>query len=378
MTKYDVVIIGAGPIGSYTAYLLADKGFAVCLLDEKTEIGKDVICAGVIGKEAFKRFDLPGKSIRSRIDSATFISPSMTKLEYNPKEVFAYIVDREIFDRGILKSAQRVGVDLHLKQRVTSIGKKSSGFYTLFTKKRKYRARVVVLATGINYILNRKAGLGKPPQFLYGSQIELPISFSKSNVEIHIGASFAPGSFGWVIPAGANISRIGILLNRKTKPWLKKMLEHRLNISVAKLRDEELKTKPIAFGPIKPSVKDNILAVGESAGQIKTTTGGGIFFGLLCSEIAVEKITNTLRNGASLSDYETTWRSILASDLDIGIALRKTAAKLSDEDIEKLFRFVKKNRFWVNSLMPRINFDYHSNLVFFCIKSFGALLKLEE
>lgn len=156
------------------------------------------------------------------------------------------------------------------------------------------------------------------------------------------------------------------------------MLEHRLNISVAKLRDEELKTKPIAFGPIKRSVKDNILAVGEAAGQIKTTTGGGIFFGLLCSEIAVEKITNTLRNSASLSDYETTWRSILASDLDIGVALRKTAAKLSDENIEKLFRFVKKNRFWVNSLMPRINFDYHSNLVFFCIKSFGALLKLEE
>ncbi len=378
MTKYDIVIVGAGPIGSYTAYLLADKGFDVCLLDEKTEIGKDVICAGVIGKEAFKRFDLPTKSILSRIDSATFLSPTKTKLEYHPEEVFAYIVDREKFDRGLLKSAQHVGVDLHLKQRVTTIEKKSSRYYTVVTSKRKYKTRIIVLATGINYVLNKKAGLGKPSQFLYGSQIELPISFSKSNVEIHIGTSFAPGSFGWVIPAGANTSRIGILLNRKTKPWLKKMLEHRLNISVAKLRDEELKTKPIAFGPVKRSVKNNILAVGEAAGQMKTTTGGGIFFGLICSEIAVEKITDTLRYGVSLSDYETTWRSVLASEIDIGKVMRKIAAKLNDEDLENLFQFVKKNRFWVNFLMPRINFDYHSNVIYFCIKSFGALLKLDE
>jgi geranylgeranyl reductase family protein len=377
MTKYDIVIVGAGPIGSYTAYLLADKGFDVCLLDEKTEIGKDVICAGVIGKEAFKRFDLPTKSILSRIDSATFLSPTKTKLEYKPEEVFAYIVDREKFDRGILKSAQRVGVDLHLKQRVTAIEKKSSRYYTVITSKRKYKTRIIVLATGINYALNKKAGLGKPSHFLYGSQIELPISFSKSNIEIHIGTGFAPGSFGWVIPAGANTSRIGILLNRKTKPWLKKMLEHRLNISVAKLRDEELKTKSIAFGPVKRSVKNNILAVGEAAGQMKTTTGGGIFFGLICSEIAVEKITDSLRDGASLSDYETTWRSVLASEIDIGIVMREIAAKLSDEDLENLFRFVKKNRFWVNFLMPRINFDYQSNVIYFCIKSFGSLLKLE-
>lgn len=375
--KYDVVVVGAGPIGSYTAYQLADKGFDVCLLDEKENIGEDVICAGVIGKDAFKRYDLPSKSILSRIDSATFISPSGQRLEYEPQDVFAYVLSRKIFDRGILKLAKKIGADVILKQKVKDI-KENSGYYTIVCNKKKYHAKTVVLATGINYELHSKIGMSKPPMFLYGSQIEIPISFSQSNIQIHIGHKFVPGSFGWVIPAGDNSSRIGVIVNRKGRIWLERMLEQRLNFSVKKLNRDELKLKPIAYGPIKKSVKGNILAIGEAAGQVKTTTGGAIFYGLLCSEIAVDKLSKTIKNGCSLNDYELAWRSALASELDIGKRLRKIALTLDDEKIEKLFTFVKKNRFWVQLLVPRIDFDYHSNLIFFCLKSFGSLMKIPK
>ena len=370
---YDVIVVGAGPIGSYTAYQLADKGFDVCLLDEKKEIGKDVICAGVIGKEAFKRYDLPTESIVSRIDSISFISPQGQRLEYTPRDVLAYVVKREIFDKGLISLAHKCGVDVYLNRQVTDI-KQSSKFYIVISKRAKFRGKAVVLATGINYDLHTKIGIGKPRKFLYGSQIEIPLSFSQSNIEIHTGKSFAPGSFGWIIPAGDNVSKVGVIVRRRGKKWLQRMLEKRIKFSVSKLKNNELKVKPIAYGPIKRSVKGNILAVGEAAGQVKTTTGGGIFYGLLCSEIAVDRLTKTLRNGHNLQDYEVTWRSALISELDIGQHLRKIAARLDDEEIESLFSFVKKNRFWVQLLIPRINFDYHSNLIFFCIKSFGHLL----
>lgn len=371
--SYDVIVVGGGPIGSYTAYQLADKGFDVCVLDEKKEIGKNVICAGVMSKEAFKRYDLPSESIVSRIDSVSFISPYGQRLEYKPKDVLAYVVDREVFDKGLMTLAQKCGVDIYLKQRVTHIHE-SSNLYSVVSRNKRFRSKAVVLATGIDHVLHRKLGFGKTHSFLYGSQIEIPLSCAPSKVEIHIGRSFAPGSFGWVIPGGNNTSKVGVIVRRKGKKWLQRMLEKRLHIPASKFSDSAFKVKPIAYGPIKRSVKKNILVVGEAAGQVKTTTGGGIFYGLLCSEIAVDKLSNTLKSGSSLHDYEMTWRSVLISELDIGKRLRKIATQLSDGDIERLFSFVKKNRFWVQLLVPRINFDYHSNFIFFCMESFGHLL----
>jgi digeranylgeranylglycerophospholipid reductase len=374
--RYDVVVVGAGPVGSYTAYQLADKGFRVCLIDEKAKIGDNVLCAGVIGKEAFKRYDLPSESIVARINTVSFFSPFGQRLEYEPQDVFAYVVDRDLFDRKLLLQAKRCGVDIFLKQKVTDITG-ASFFYRVKTDSKEFSAKAVVIATGVDYQLQNKIGFGSPPGFLYGSQIELPVPTVHDKIEIHIGKDFAPDSFGWVIPYRENTSKIGVILNQKGRKWLKKFAEQRLG-ETFEIDANNIKIKPIAYGAIERSTNGCIVAVGEAAGQVKTTTGGGIFYGLLCSEIAVDKLTRTLHDGYNLGDYEITWRSSLAPELDIGMNLRSIAGKLSDQDIENLFSFVKQNRFWVELLVPRINFDYHSNFIFYCLKSFGQLLGLKN
>jgi len=374
--RYDVVVIGAGPIGSYTAYQLADKGFKVCLVDEKEKVGENVLCAGVISKEAFKRYDLPSDSIVARIDSVSFFSPFGQRLEYEPRDIFAYVVDRDVFDRKLFQQAKRCGVDIVMKQRVVDVTG-ASYFYSIKTNDKEFSARAVIIATGVDCQLHSKLGLGCPPHYLYGSQVELPIPSVRDKIEIHIGKDFAPGSFGWVIPYRENTSKIGVILGQKGKTWLRKFIEQRLGES-SKMTIKDVAIKPIAYGAIKKSTNGCILAVGEAAGQVKTTTGGGIFYGLLCSEIAVDKLTRTLRDGYGLSDYEITWRSALVPELDIGMNLRSIAAKLNDQDIENLFSFVKQNKFWVELLVPRISFDYHSNFIFYCMKSFGHLLGLKN
>jgi geranylgeranyl reductase family protein len=372
-----VVVVGGGPIGSYTAYQLADKGFSVCIVDSKNEIGNGVVCAGVISKDSFKQYDLPAESILSRIDSLTFVSPSGQRLEYIHPDVLAYVVDRDVFDKSLFNLARRLGTETKLRSRVEGIYEEKN-HYVVHGRNFRLRAKIVVIATGIEYKLQKQLGMGSPSRMLYGSQIELPFSMSASVIEIHMSKEFAPASFGWIVPAAQDRARIGLLVDRRGKHWLKRMIRQRLGYQAGSCSDSQIKMKPIAYGPVQRSVRGRIIAVGEAAGQVKTTTGGGIFFGLLCSEIAVEKIARVLKSGTSLDDYEVTWRSALTPEIDIGFQIRKVAAGLSDMAVETLFSFVKRNRLWVKLLIPRIKFDYHSDLLFFCMKSFSSILKLKD
>ncbi|UCF70100.1 MAG: NAD(P)/FAD-dependent oxidoreductase [candidate division WOR-3 bacterium] len=374
--KFDIVVVGAGPVGSYLSCLLAQNGFEVGLIEKKKKIGEGAICAGVIGKKAFDRYELPVDSIVSKIDSVSFFSPSGQRLEYTPEEVFAYIVDRDALDRRLFLKARKAGVETHLNQRVNDISGVSQ-FYSVRCGSTTYRAKAVVIATGIDYRLHAKVGFGRPRGFLYGSQIELPVSRAQSRIEVHIGCDFAPGSFGWLVPYRAHKARIGVLLSQRGKKWLMKLIAQRLG-SADPVDVSKIQQKPIAYGPIDNSVQGGILAVGEAAGQVKTTTGGGIHYGLLCAEIAADRLRRTLKQGYSLHNYDVTWRSALAAELDIGMNLRSIAGKLKDHDLDNLFTFVKQNRFWVELLVPRIDFDFHSDVIYFCMKSFGQLLGLKE
>ncbi len=376
MTKtcYDIFVVGSGPVGSFTAFRLADKGFNVCLVDQKSKNGDGVVCAGVISKKTFKKYDLPTESILSRIDSFTFISPLGQRLEYTHPDIFAYVVDRSLFDQNLHNQARRFGVQIKLSTKVKKI-EEDGQYYKIYTNKKIYSARAVVLATGINYSLQRQLGMGQPPNFLQGAQVEIPLSTLPSKIEIHLGREFAPGSFAWIVPLGNHCARVGLLVRSRSREYLKKMLEQRIGIPEIGNYIQKIKVKPIAFGPIKKSIRNRIIAVGEAAGQIKTTTGGGISFGLLCAEIAVEALNKSLKNGNPLVDYETHWRTALRPELEIGTQVRKIAIQLNDRAIERLFTFVKNNHFWVRLLLPKINFDFHSDLLFYCLKSFDSVLK---
>ncbi|HEX7320627.1 MAG TPA: NAD(P)/FAD-dependent oxidoreductase [bacterium] len=370
---YDVAVVGGGPIGSYTAYQLAGRGFKVCVLDEKKIISEGVICSGIISKEAFRRFDLPRASILTDIDSFRVVSPGGQTLEYRHQSPFAHIVDREKFNEDIMEKAREKSAQIYLDHRVDRIDK-TGDFYMISHNGAVLQSKAVILATGIKYDLHAASGLGKPSKFLYGSQTEIPLSMPISTIEVHLGQSFAPGSFGWIAPLHKDTSRVGVIAEEKGKHLLMRMLRERINYPASKIKINMIKSKPIVFGPIKPSVNGMLLAVGEAAGQVKTTTGGGIFFGLLCSEIAVDKLTATLKGKYVLNEYETAWRQALHAELEIGMELRKIAGILGDKQVENLLSFIKKNPVLIKWIIPHIKYDFHSNFLLDCLKGFQSLL----
>jgi geranylgeranyl reductase family protein len=370
---YDVIVVGGGPIGSYTASQLADQGFEVGLFEEDDEVGKDVICTGVIGTEAFKRFNLPRTSIIRQIKSIIFFSPSFLTLDYTPSDTFAYVVDRQIFDSKILELARERGVEVYLGRQVRRI-KINENLVEVEAKNedssQTVQARVLVLATGIKYQLHKTLGLRSPPAFLQGVQVKTEVK-DLSSTEIYLGSKVSPGSFAWAVPLNHQKARVGLLTGKRGVSYLSNFLKSVFKDRINE-QDPKILQKSIAYGPVRRSVSDRVLVVGEAAGQVKTTTGGGIYYGLLCSEIAAEVLEQSFHRGdlsyRQLIKYENLWKSKLGKELRMGKLARKIMGKLSDQQIDRIFKFLRKKP-KVKELMERkAEFDYHSDLISLVIK----------
>src|SRR5262245_218782 len=53
---HDVIVIGGGPGGLYSAFKLAGEGFDVHVFEEHDAVGMPVHCTGILGSEAFDQY----------------------------------------------------------------------------------------------------------------------------------------------------------------------------------------------------------------------------------------------------------------------------------------------------------------------------------
>ena len=97
---------------------------------------------------------------------------------------------------------------------------------------------------------------------------------------------------------------------------------------------------PVPTEPVETSYTDRILVVGEAAGQVKTTTQGGIYYGMLCAAMAAEVIAEAARRddfrAQTLRRYEQLWTQAIGQELKMGSTLRHLFSRLSDSQIDAL------------------------------------------
>ena len=107
---------------------------------------------------------------------------------------------------------------------------------------------------------------------------------------------------------------------------------------------------------------DHYLLVGEAAGQVKTSTAGGIYYGLLCAELAAEVIDEALKKGdaseKNLMRYHWQWTRLLGPELRAGLKLQRLAAAMSDDEIDRLFQIIQGDGI-LSGLEQRTQFDWH-------------------
>lgn len=366
MKVHDVIIIGAGPAGLASAEALASEGHDTLVLEEHAAVGYPVHCTGIIGHEAFDELDLPRETILGFCRSATFLAPGGPEVLVETDHIVAAVVDRGRFDEQLALRAQAAGATLETGSRVCRVDVQADGVeIRLRGEGRPRRARACVLACGARYRFNRELGLGVPARFVQSAQVEVPF-VEMPHIEVHLGREVAPTGFAWAVPFkrdGRPFARLGLMCDRDSKrrfPRFVQSLGRRLGLSALDVPDPRLRFLPL--GPVQKTYAPRVLAVGDAAGLVKPTTGGGIYYGLLSGRLAAETLAHALdRDELSerrLRRYETCWRERLGPDIRAGLAFRAVAARLSDRGIRALVELAR-----VDGIIPLLkqhaNFNWH-------------------
>tara|TARA_B100001146_G_scaffold147441_1_gene129591 strand:- start:152 stop:1033 length:882 start_codon:yes stop_codon:yes gene_type:complete len=228
-------------------------------------------------------------------------------------------------------------------------------------------ARSLVLATGFGSQLNRQLGLGEPSDYVVGVQA-LVQTDSVDEVEVYLGRDVAPGFFAWLVPTQPGYALAGLLV-RKNAP------ERFANFVSARQMEgkiTELVDKPSCWGiplrPLRKTYANRVVVVGDAAGHVKPTTGGGIFYSLMASEVASETLQHALRedqlSANRLATYQKEWKSLLSNELEVGYSARRMFEFLGDSHISSLICQAGKNGF-VSELAasPDVFFDWHSSMI---------------
>lgn len=358
---YDAIILGGGPVGSRVAYRLARAGYDVALIEQKEKfIGERICCTGIVSQECVDSFDIAEDIILRKIHCVKLFSPSGKKLVLERELPVALVLDRAAFGQSMIDRAMNAGATCQL-------GKPIEDYYNIVIAgepleacrgKELLEGRILVVATGFGCPLAEEM-FGKIDDSAVGAQVKVELREDINDIELYFGQGIAPDFFAWLVPSAPNRALVGLLSRHDPQLYFYKLLS-KLRVFKGITSETVLSTRGVPLKPPPMTYGKRKLLVGAAAGQVKPTTGGGIYYGLLCADIAADTLIEALKlddlSAGMLSKYERIWKEKLGSEMTAGYYARKLYECLSDGEIDKIFDIAESSRMLD---ADNVLFDWH-------------------
>jgi len=344
----DLAIVGAGPGGLYAAVQALERGLTVHIFDKKTKIGVPVKCGEYFpvrkemehllpsAGEYMHVFDVPQEAVDNVCKTIRVISPKGRVFEFDFE---SYVLDRTRLEQGIAKKVTDLGGTLELSTEADLF---DHGGQLMVGKNRAeaIRAKVIIAADGFPSKVARSAAILTQE---YATPNNVAINYEylmtglgvdQSVTEMYFGMDFAPGGYAWIIPKGNGTANVGIGIRTSYskrndgKSYLEFFMHHS-NLTRRKLNGG-ISGRMIADvlpvdGPLRRTYSDHVMAVGDAAGMVMPTNGGGISTAMITGEIAGQVAADHIHKGVPLSVYERRSKAALGREMYVSTKLRRYA-----------------------------------------------------
>ncbi len=356
---YDLVVVGGGPAGSSAAFAAAKNGIKVAVLEKENSIAETVRTSGVTWIQNIKEYGIPDDCFNP-IKKFSFCSPNneVTITDSIPR---AGVLDVRKTYRWLAQDAENVGADIFVKTNISKVIKNDKGDIagvsgTGPNGKITFHSKVVIDASGFSSVVCKTMGLVTQwERFGAGAEYEVEAENVDSQTWwLMVGQQYSPAGYAWIFPLGSNIVRIGVGIGKPESnvdptQRLKELMESKIG-PIKRLG----KLTPIEFhyglipndGLSRKTVYNNLILVGDSAGQANPLVLEGIRyaikFGRVAGKVASDAIKSGITNESSLYPYEENWRKDIESKINSAGKVQDRWIGLSDEEWDKELDIIRE------------------------------------
>ena len=370
-SDYDVIIAGGSLSGLLSARELANHGNDVLVLEEHSVIGLPEKCDGLVSLNALSSLGIiPNwKIIQNKIIGARLFAPSGECIQVDSSQLDIVVLNRAKFDKQLSEQAISSGVKIDLSNKYIDL--KSNENLIIRSQNYTQSCKYFIDAMGITSLIQkRKFGIIQAAKYIIEADW-----FENNKVDLYFNQKLSPGFFTWVIPINDNIAKVGIA-GYGINPFahLDSFLKTRKSKIISKI------ACPIVVGgPLDSFIEDSIVRVGDSAGQTKPSTAGGIFSGGVGGILAGQNISYNLEsNNNSLYQYEKTWKNIFQKEFNMTLRARQIFEKFENKHLDKIFTILSSSSDFLDMINNSGDFDFHSYAILqsLGLKNIAQIIKL--
>lgn len=348
MKNVDVIVVGAGPAGLMFARVVAEKGIDVTVFEKERMLAMKP-CGEGISSRVLETANIPSYTlsyfVHRKITKALIYAPNgMAREIPGEGKTLGYIIDKKAFLQVMANYAVDAGAKIKIPESVKYV-KKNENEYVVYTDKESYKTKLLVGADGYLSVVAKQTGLEKK-----GERKIIPsLQYVMVNVKLHyadatefyLGSEVAPLGYAWVFPKSENIANVGIGVQGKpAKAYLDKFIKDHPEMFSKSYAIEFRGAAVTIGGQLKKIVDDNVILIGEAAGQVIPLTGGGIHTSIAGGKIAGDVVIKSFDaedfSVDFLSAYPNKYGEYWGKRIRDSFKALKVIEGLSDDDLNML------------------------------------------